>query len=266
MHTVTCPGLSARSDRHRVANRGRHRSPPQTHGHVLHPSSRQGALPPAPRSKSLAWAGVERRLWEGPDGDDAPGTDRAGSLAALPRGSVPGWRTRSPPAASGPARPSQTPRVELGRRGGHEDRAGSHHGQTTHVSGWGAGRALWLLPGLRAKRHTGHERLDTSQARPRRRGAGAGAGSCKAGRARPPHTRHASAERPRPAEARGQGKDGAAAPGRPRPAETDTHQTAAAARHGGHLRGRRHTGRGTALRCGMRRAFRKEGRARHFHS
>lgn len=194
------------------------------------------------------------------------GPDRAGSLAALPRGSVPGWRTRSPPAASGPARPSQTPRVELGRRGGHEDRTGSHHGQTTHVSGWGAGRALWLLPGLRAKRRTGHERLDTSQARLRRRGAGAGAGSCEAGPVHPPHTRHASAERPRPAEARGQGKDGAAAPGRPQPAETDTHQTAAAARHGGHLHGRRHAGRGTALRCGMKRAFQKEGRARHFYS
>lgn len=112
MHTVTCPGLSARSDRHRVANWGRHRSPPQTHGHVL--------LPLLPPHVPNPWPGLE---WRGGFGrvrmrTTRWGPDRAGSLAALPRGSVPGWRTRSPPAASGPARPSQTPRVELGRRGG----------------------------------------------------------------------------------------------------------------------------------------------------
>lgn len=61
MHTVTCPGLSARSDRHRVANWGRHRSPPQTHGHVLLPLLPPGGSASRPifQIPGLGWSGEE---------------------------------------------------------------------------------------------------------------------------------------------------------------------------------------------------------------
>lgn len=154
--TVTCPGLSASSDHHLGRNQSKRHFPPSDSGRHAPPPTQAASPPFALSGKSLAWAGVEGglgRLWMGTMrpwparvlGPSLPCPALRPELAAT----VPGWSTRFPPSRF-PARPgprkAHRSSLEVRRRWGHEDRAVSPHGQSTHVSEGGVrGR---LFPGL----------------------------------------------------------------------------------------------------------------------
>lgn len=261
--TVTCPGLSASSDHHPGRKQSKRHFPPSDAGRHAPPPTQAASPPFALSGKSLAWAGVEGglgRLWMGTMrpwpahvlGPSLPCPALLCGLSSQPR--CPAGAHGFLPAASRPAPALAKPTGLVSR----SDAAGvtktgqcllTARAHTCLRVECGGGCSL---DSCQPPHGTPETRIlgtrDTSQASCRRRA------EC-AGPTHSPDTGHASAGRPPPAEACDREKDGVPPPSRPRPAERETAERWLQCGMMVTSVDNATRAEGTALSCGMKRAF-----------